>query len=727
MAISEAIVRACANAIIITGLFQPIAGFAQRSYQRPIATVRVFITPGHPINRFVPARALGAGIDGHAAGETSRQLSPANIDAMLTAGFKPLAYRLRTELAGEAWHWNPHGTWSDPTHQQGYWTSDSTPGEPIELSYGYRLPRRGNTVDQANNDGYSRIDDGDSATFWKSNPYLDEHYTHEKNSGSPQWVVIDLGAPTGIDAIKIRWANPYATDYRVEYSPTVGSKRPNAELPTAWRAFSGGKIAGGNDDERLLRLAPAPIKTRFVRVLLNQSSRTALNDGGDIRDRLGYAISELYLGVVDGRGRFTDLLRHGNTRDAQSRVYVSSTDPWHRSSDRDPDTEQPGFDFIFRSGLTHGLPMLVPVPVLYDTPENATAEIKYLLARGYPVERVELGEEPDGQFVTPEHYAALYRLFYRSLHDIDPRVQFGGPSLQDIEQSQVPGKIVFGKSGWLGAFLQDLRSHRALDQFSFFSFEWYPFSDDCDSAPQLLHSTQMLIDGLQEMQQGGLTHDIPWIMSEYGYSAFGARAEVDIDGALMNADAVARFLTIGGNAAYLYGYEAGDVIKEQSCSSGNNMLFFHDDAGHIKERTAAYWGARLLTQEWVQPGDEMHELYVAESDARNEDGEQIVTAYATHRPDGLWSLLLINKDPRRTYRVHVEFKNAATHATMSFSGPLELSQYSRVQYQLNSDHDHPYPVKAQPPIHVMIQDSQNSSIELPPYSMTVIRGAVRGM
>src|SRR5437660_7073176 len=93
----------CGCALICTGLlFQPLAILAQRGNQRD-ATVTVLFTPGHPANRFAPAQALGAGVDGHAKGETARQLSPANITAMLSAGFKPLTYRLRTELANESW------------------------------------------------------------------------------------------------------------------------------------------------------------------------------------------------------------------------------------------------------------------------------------------------------------------------------------------------------------------------------------------------------------------------------------------------------------------------------------------------------------------------------------------------------------------------------------------------------------------------------------------------
>src|SRR6478672_3419160 len=74
------------------------------------ARVTVIYRPGHPVNRFAPSRALGAAIDG--------------------------------------WHWNPQGSWSETRGQQGYWVSDNEVRSPISLSNGYRLPRRGNTIDQ---------------------------------------------------------------------------------------------------------------------------------------------------------------------------------------------------------------------------------------------------------------------------------------------------------------------------------------------------------------------------------------------------------------------------------------------------------------------------------------------------------------------------------------------------------------------------------------------------
>jgi hypothetical protein len=718
---------------------QSVTVVGQRPYQRPRSgVVTVSITPGQPARRFVPSHALGAGIDGHDKGVADLQLTAPNIQAMLSAGFKSLTYRLRTELAGDAWHWNPQGKWSDASQSAGYWISDDEPAGPISLSYGYHLPRRGNTIDQANDEGYSRLDDGDAESLWKSNPYLDRKFTGENNSLHPQWIVIEFKRPELINAMRLLWGEPFAQRYQIQYGYFDDVSDIALNPIGMWHDFPRGVVAqsavrgsgdilsarSGANRDVLIRLSQKPIKTRWLRILMIETPQTSSAATSDVRDRLGFAVRELYAGSIDAQGKFHDRVRHGANRWKQTIIHVSSTDPWHRETDLDEGVEQPGFDRVFHSGLTNDLPILLATGLLYDTPENAANEIRYLRGRGYSFDKVELGEEPDGQYIPPEDFGALYLQWATAIHRVDPSVKLGGPSFQEIMPDDEERADRLGNSEWMRRFLDYLKRRGRLADYSFFSFEWYPFDEVCAPvAPQLASAPQLLENALHEMERRGLTRQVPWIISEYGYSAFATRAELGIEGALLNADIVGKFLTLGGDQVFLFGYPPGNVDRDFPCTAGNNMLFSMDEDGRITHRFATYFGARLLTQEWIQPGNEVHEIYPATTNLRNSKGEELVTAYAVRRPDGLWSLLLINKDPRRSFETNVVFRKTS-EPSGGFDGPLDEYQYSSRQYLLGGSPNNPYPVKADEPEHRVIEATRlrPTQISLPPYSLTVIRG-----
>ena len=365
-------------------------------------------TPSHIVNAFSPIRALGAGVDRLRAGEgapemdreritkeevernTDTLLSGPILKEILGAGWQPVTYRQNTELQIEAWHWNPHGVWSNPQKQDGYFTGSAEPTETIHHSWSYPLPHRGNT--QGDGDGWSRLTDGDPNSYWKSNPYLTSSFTGEDDALHPQWILIDLGKNMDIDAIRIAWANPYAEDYAVQF--WTGELEPFYQGTTkgTWQTFPKGTVVASTGGRTTLKLIDWKIPVQYMRIWMTRSSGTCDTHGPtDKRDCAGYAVSELYAGTLSADGKFIDVIQHVPSR-AQTITWASSVDPWHSASDLDvPKGDQIGFDLFFNSGITRGLPAMVPIAMLYGTPEDAANEIAYLYKQHYPISHIEMG------------------------------------------------------------------------------------------------------------------------------------------------------------------------------------------------------------------------------------------------------------------------------------------------------------------------------------------------
>ncbi len=621
----------------------------------------------------------------------------------------PVSYRLRTELGIEAWHWTTEGTWSDPAHQQGYWTGNPESADDALVGYGYRLPYRGDTHDEANDDGYSRIDDGDATTFWKSNPYLDARYTGVPGEHR-DWIVIELPRSEAIDGIALSWGLPFAKQYQVQY--WVGDDAYTGR----WIAFPHGDVTNGNGNRERLRLAPSPVRTRFVRVLLTRSSHMAPTGSTDPRDAVGYAVAEISLGRIASDGSMRDVIRHvANNR--QTMIHVSSTDPWHRAGDRDRNTAQPSIPMLAKAGLVGHAPLMVPAGILYDTPENMTAMIGNLRERGVAIDRVELGEEPDGQLISAEDYGALYLEFSKQIRARFSEIKLGGPSLVNgVSDTWLDANP---DESWTSHFVKYLSAHDGLDSLNYFSFEYFPFDDVCGSASaKLLEQPAQMRGMYKRLVEDGVPTHIPWLITEFGYSAFGGAPLVQMPSALVTADIYGNFIAQGGGTAFAYGLTPDDPIAGQAtCAGRGNLMFWlSDHEGHAAWPMPSLQALRLLTKQWVGQSDALNQFFASSTSLRDRSDRAPLTSYVLQRAGGRWSVLLVNRS-RKTVQASLAFE----HSTKQVSQTVEVFRYGPRRYRWDHPTENSHPARDNAPAQLVYHD-WDGGVLVPPMSLIVITG-----
>ena len=691
-------------------------------------TIRVDVTPSHVVNVFSPPYALGSTVDRVPSNATDPFFKPEAIQKILSAGWGAISYRQNTDLFVQAWHWNPKGTWSDPAGK-GYFTGDANPTEMIRHSYGYALQHRGFTRNGGLEDElYSRLNDGDLTTYWKSNPYLTESYTEESDALHAQWVVMDLESKQEVNAVRIAWAEPYAQVYEVQYWAGTGDAM-DEQASGDWKKFASGAVANGKGGTVTLRLDSHGVSVRWVRVLMSKSSNTCETHGtGDKRNCVGYAIKEVYLGTLNGKGEFKDLLRHSKDQ-RQSATYCSSVDPWHEPGDLfvAPDQmasgDQPGFDLFYTSGITRGLPAIIPVAMLYGTPEDSAAQIAYVEKRGYPIAYVEMGEEADGQYMIPEDYGALYMQWAKALHAVDPGLKLGGPVFQGVTEDIKVWKDARGRDSWFGRFLDYLKAHQRLADFAFMSFEHYPY-DGCETPWKNLYQEPELITHIMQVwRDDGLPPGIPMFDTET--NAHGGEAAVDVFGALWLADSFAGFLTAGGKGTFYY-HALPYSPPHPNCKNswGTYRMFQTDENYELKTPTSQYFAAQMLTKEWVQPKDAEHRLFRAVGDIKDSSGHVLVTAYAVLRPDAQWSVLLINKDHDHDHAIRMAFHDSDANKESGFAGPVTMITFGKNQYQWHPARRNGYADPDGPAVSSTIQGGNDVVYALPAASVTVLRGKI---
>lgn len=598
--------------------------------------------PSHVVNTFSPFRSLGGAIDRLRGGSTreenekhtERLLTGAALKELLGAGWQTVTYRQNTELMIEAWHWNPRGTWSNAAKQEGYFTGSAEPtADKILHSWAYPLPHRGATMGDGN--GWSRLTDGDLKSYWKSNPYLTRAYTGDDDSLHPQWVMIDLGAKVDLNAIKIAWADPYASRYYVQF--WTGEQAPfyAGINKGTWQTFPLGTVMNGKGGTAVQKLMNWKMPVRYLRIWMTRSSNTCDTHGAqDKRNCVGYAINELYIGTVSDDGQFTDIVKHQPNRQ-QTITWPSSVDLWHAASDLDYGRgDQIGFDFFFNCGVTRGLPAMIPTSLLYGIPEDAANEIAYLYKRKYPISWIEVGEEADGQRVLPEDYATLYIQFANAIHKLVPKAPLGGPAYEGTAGDVDSWADANGRVSFLGRFVDYLKARGHLADFTFFSFEHYPcYNRSCAEWSSLYDEPEAVNHVIQAWKDNGLPPNVPFFMTEGNDLRDNVTGTVKAG--LWLADYIGAMMTAGAGGTYYFHY-----IPSPGRGGGSGGFLPINEDNHAATYTPQYLATQVITKEWVQPVDAMHKLFRVASDVKDADGHILVTAYAVERPDGQWSVML---------------------------------------------------------------------------------------
>jgi len=324
---------------------------------------------------------------------------------------------------------------------------------------------------------------------------------------------------------------------------------------------------------------------------------------------------------------------------------------------------------------------VIPVAMFYDTPENAAAEIAYLKNRGYAVGYVELGEEADGQFALPEDYAELYIQAARAIHKVWPGLKLGGPSFTGENQDIETWPDENGKTSWTGRFIDYLKSHNAMDELAFFSFEHYPY-DPCRIPWGSLYDEPELVSHIMQVwREDGVPQNVPLMITESNLSSAASETNQDIFAGLWLADYVGSFLNSGGKGLYYFHYLP--LQMEHGCddSPGTFGMFTIDKDYQIEQYLSQYFAAQLINLDWIKPGNGEHRVFSAKSDIGDGAGHALVTAYALERPDGDWSVMIVNRDQFTSHQFRVNFRDDSAHKVKSFTGPVAITTFGSEQYK----------------------------------------------
>jgi hypothetical protein len=102
----------------------------------------------------------------------------------------------------------------------------------------------------------------------------------------------------------------------------------------------------------------------------------------------------------------------------------------------------------------------------------------------------------------------------------------------------------------------------------------------------------------------------------------------------------------------------------------------------------------------------------------------LVTAYAVERPDGQWSVMLVNRDQFNDHAVKLAFAGMGGNPERHFSGQVDRITFGSNEYQWHRDGTGGHADPDGPSSKSTVSGGADALYQLPKASITVLRGRI---
>jgi hypothetical protein len=536
--------------------------------------------------------------------------------------------------SSDDYHWNGNGAYDS----KGWWACDDSVFQP---GFQGRMTYRGTTSSYGTP---SHLTDGNTATRWLSNV--------ETELPNAQWVYVDLGSNKTANAVTLVWGDPYATAFTVQYWPTWSSNQwsPYSHGSNDWQNTTASNVVSSGGTQGVTFTA---VTTRYLRVLMTASSAATAQ----------YSIAELtvYNGVTQVSVNTSSIT---NNVPNQSWCVASSTDLANNLENITNFDFETYMDFM-RSLNPPGIPMIT-VNYGTGTPVEAAAWVHYAnVVKGYGIKYWQVGNETEGNWETggpinTRDYVRRYIQFYDAMKAVDPTIIVTGPVAGGLMGSSnlYDGKTVTQD------FISILHAQGKDAYIEALDFHWYPNWGGYSEAAAL--DSVNLMDNYPATIASWLSgvanaSTIPVMMTEFNVDPGDQHFQVTLPNALFVSDALGRFIRGFGDRGFTNIWSAlGGGSASTSLTGGSlGCIQTQNNAYQYQERPS-YWAEWLMTNAWSRGGDAGTHVLASVSGAPS-----LLPSYATIRPDGLLSLMVINKDPSNSFAATLNLNGFTPNSTAS--------------------------------------------------------------